>query len=64
MHQYNGSGANLDTYLQWRTSVNVNDTYTFSPTLVGTFSYGLARRVNNDSYGGYGMDPARCNFPP
>jgi hypothetical protein len=25
VHQYNGSGANLDTYLQWRTSVNVND---------------------------------------
>jgi hypothetical protein len=63
VHQYNGSGANLDTYLQWRTSVNVNDTYTFSPTLVGTFSYGLARRVNNDSYGGYGMDPAALQLP-
>jgi hypothetical protein len=63
VHQYNGSGSNLDTYLQWRTSVNVNDTYTFSPTLVGTFSYGFARRVNNDSYGGYGFDPSALHLP-
>jgi hypothetical protein len=30
---------------------------------VGTFSYGLARRVNNDSYGGYGVDPAALQLP-
>jgi hypothetical protein len=64
VHQYNGSGANLDTYLQWRTSINLNDTYTFSPTFVGTFSYGFARRINNDSYGGYGMDPSKLGLPP
>jgi len=63
VHQYNGSGANLDTYLQWRTSINLNDTYTFSPTLVGTFSYGFARRINNDSYGGYGKDPGILDLP-
>ena len=63
VHQYNGSGANLDTYLQWRTSLSINDTYTFSPTLVGTFSYGLSRRINNDSYGGYGKDPSILKLP-
>ncbi len=63
IHQYNGSGANLDTFLQWRTSVTLSDTHTFSPTLVGSFSYGFARRVNNDSYGGYGMDPGQFHLP-
>ncbi len=63
INSVNGSGANLDTYLQWRTSVALNDTYTFSPTLVGSFSYGFARRVNNDSYGGYGLDPSKFGVP-
>lgn len=54
VQQYNGSGSNLDTYLQWRTSVAINDTYEFSPTLVGSFTYGFARRQNNDSYGSFG----------
>jgi hypothetical protein len=54
VQQYNGSGSNLDTYLQWRTSVAINDTYTFSPTFVGSFTYGFARRQNNDSYGSFG----------
>ena len=52
--QYNGSGSNLDTYLQWRTSVAVNDTYAFSPTFLGSFTYGFTRRQNNDSYGSWG----------
>jgi hypothetical protein len=37
--------------------------YTFTPTLIGTFSYGFARRVNNDSYGGYGKDPSALKLP-
>jgi hypothetical protein len=61
INSVNGSGANLDTYLQFRTSVTLNETYTFSPTLVGAFSYGFARRVNHDSYGGFGLDPSKFN---
>lgn len=51
--QYNGSGANIDTYLQQRYAAMLNDTVTFSPTLVGSFSAGFIRRVNNDSYGAF-----------
>ncbi len=53
--QYNGSGANIDTYLQSRYAAVLNDTYTFSPTFVGSFSGGFIRRVNNDSYGAFGQ---------
>jgi len=63
INSVNGSGANLDTYLQFRTSVTLNETYTFSPTFVGTFSYGFVRRVNHDSYGGYGLDPSKFDLP-
>ncbi len=55
--QYNGSGANIDTYLQSRYAAILNDTYTFSPTLVGSFGVGFIRRVNNDSYGSFGEPP-------
>ena len=63
INSVNGSGANLDTYLQWRTSVALNDTYTFSSSFVGSFSYGFARRVNHDSYGGFGLDPSKFDLP-
>ncbi|MES2390193.1 MAG: TonB-dependent receptor [Acidobacteriota bacterium] len=53
--QYNGSGSNIDTYLQSRHAAILNDTYIFSPTLVGTLSVGFLRRVNNDSYGAFGI---------
>jgi len=55
--QYNGSGANIDVYLQKRYAVALNDTYIFSPTLVGSFGVGFIRRVNNDSYGAFGQEP-------
>jgi hypothetical protein len=61
VQQYNGSGSNLDTYLQWRTSLAVNDTYTFSPTFVGSFTYGFARRRNSDSYGSFGSPVSTLN---
>jgi len=55
--QYNGSGANIDHYLQSRYAAVLNDTYTFTPTLVGSFGIGFVRRVNNDSYGAFGQAP-------
>jgi hypothetical protein len=53
--QYNGSGANIDTYLQSRYAAALNDTYVFSPTLIGFFGVGFVRRVNNDNYGAFGQ---------
>ena len=38
INSVNGSGANLDTYLQWRTSVTLNETYTFWPSLQSVLS--------------------------
>ena len=62
--QYNGSGSNIDTYLQSRHAAILNDTYIFSPSLVGTFSVGFLRRVNNDSYGAFGTpSPASWQLP-
>ncbi|MGH9521469.1 MAG: TonB-dependent receptor domain-containing protein [Terriglobales bacterium] len=62
--QYNGSGANIDTFLQFRQSFTINDTYAFSPNFLGSFSYGYVRRVNNDSYGSSGVPaPSSWNLP-
>ena len=57
VQQYNGSGANIDTFLQYRTSVALNDTYSFSPTFVGSFGYGFTRRQNVDTFGSWGTPP-------
>ena len=58
VHQYNGSGANIDTYLQWRNSFTLDDTITFSPSMVGSLRYGFARRLNGETWGGVGLDSA------
>jgi hypothetical protein len=63
VHQYNGSGANIDHYLQWRTAFTVDDTFTFSPSFVGSLRYGFARRVNYEYWGGYGQDPSAFKLP-
>jgi hypothetical protein len=52
VHQYNGSGANIDHYQQWRNAFTLDDTFTFSPSLVGSFRYGFARRFNYETWGG------------
>lgn len=62
--QYNGSGSNIDIYLQSRYAATLNDTYIFSPSLVGSFGVGFVRRVNNDSYGAFGQTaPSTWNLP-
>jgi hypothetical protein len=63
VHQYNGSGANIDHYLQWRKAFTVDDTHTFSPSFVGSIRYGFARRVNYEYWGGYGQDPSAFKLP-
>ncbi|MFB3905063.1 MAG: carboxypeptidase regulatory-like domain-containing protein [Acidobacteriota bacterium] len=51
-------GENLGT--EWRTfdSVAVDDTYTFSPTLVGSFRYGFAQRSSPRRIPATLLDPA------
>lgn len=62
--QYNGSGANIDVYLQKRYAAALNDTYIFSPTFVGSFGVGFIRRVNDDSYGAFGQKaPSSWQLP-
>ena len=62
--QFNGSGSNLDTYLQYRYAATISDTYAFTPSFVGSFGFGFARRVNNDSYGAYGHpSPSSWQLP-
>ena len=63
VQQYNGSGADIDHYQQWRNAVTLDDTFTFSPRLVGSFRYGFARRLNYETWGGVGMDPAILKTP-
>ena len=63
VQQYNGSGANIDHYQQWRHSFTMDDTFTFSPTMVGSLRYGFARRYNHETWGGIGLDPADFHVP-
>jgi len=63
VQQYNGSGADIDHYQQWRNAITLDDTFTFSPRLVGSFRYGFARRLNYETWGGVGMDPAQFKTP-
>lgn len=63
VRQYGGSGADIDTYKQWRHSFVLDDTYTFSPSLVGSLRYGFTRRHNYETWGGVGMDPAKLKVP-
>jgi hypothetical protein len=62
--QYNGSGANIDTFLQYRTAGMVTDTYAFSSAFLGSFAYGFSRRENVDTFGSYGESaPAAWQLP-
>lgn len=62
--QYNGSGANIDTFLQYRTAAMMTETYAFSPELLGSFAYGFSRRENVDTFGSYGdAAPAAWQLP-
>jgi hypothetical protein len=64
VQQYGGSGSDIDNYRQWRWSFTLDDTYTFSPTLVGSLRYGFTRRYNYEYWGAVGMDPKQLNVPP
>ena len=55
--QYNGSGANIDTFRQYRTAAMINDTYAFSSSVLASIAYGFTRRENVDTFGGYGQAP-------
>jgi hypothetical protein len=60
---YGGSGADIDNYRQWRYSLTLDDTITFSPSLVGSIRYGFTRRYNYEYWGAVDMDPRQLNVP-
>src|SRR5262249_21941615 len=40
------------------------DTYSFSPTFIGSFRYGFVRKVNTNERGAQGFNPADLKLPP
>ena len=45
-------------------NLGVDDTYTFSPSFIGSFRYGFVRKVQLNLRGGVGYDNAFLNLPP
>jgi hypothetical protein len=45
------------------TSIALDDTFTLSPTFIGSVRYGLSRRFSTIQIGGYGLDPAALKLP-
>lgn len=62
--QYNGSGSNLDTFLQNRQAVTLGDSYAFSPTFIMSLGFGFLRYNDHDTYGSFGSaPPSDWNLP-
>ncbi len=55
------SDLNIDT--RHFRSVVLDDTYTFSPSLLGSIRYGFSRRLGTNTYDGTGKDPAVFKLP-
>ncbi|MBM3739429.1 MAG: carboxypeptidase regulatory-like domain-containing protein [Acidobacteria bacterium] len=45
-------------------NIGFDDTYTFSPSFLGSFRYGFVRKVQENLRGGFRYDPAPLNIPP
>ncbi|MFN0101151.1 MAG: TonB-dependent receptor domain-containing protein [Bryobacteraceae bacterium] len=57
-------GTDLGLNRRWFTSVALDDTYTFSPTLIGTLRYGLSRYLSGVTNGAVGYDTSSLNLAP
>jgi hypothetical protein len=55
--------SDLGVDLRYFTSVALDDTFTFSPTLVGSFRYGFSRRFTTARNGASGSDAADLRLP-
>jgi hypothetical protein len=44
-------------------NIGLDDTYTFSPSLIGSFRYGFVRKVQLNLRGGVGYDAGHLNLP-
>ncbi len=58
---YSGSDLNIDT--RHFRSIVLDDTYTFSPTFLGSLRYGFSRRLGTNTYDGTGRDAAVFKLP-
>ncbi len=58
-----GSSSDLNVDRRRFTNFGLDDTYTFSPTFIGSLRYGLARRATTNDLGAVGFDAARLNLP-
>jgi hypothetical protein len=57
------AGGNVGIGVTDFTNIGVDDTITFSPTLVGTLRLGIVRNANVNRIGAAGSDPKELNLP-
>src|SRR5262249_43019398 len=57
------NGGLFTSELRPLTSATFDDTFTFSPTFIGSVRYGFSRRLSTISNGGVGLDPAALHLP-
>jgi hypothetical protein len=65
----NASGSSVDQtdlehLIRRFYNAGVDDTYSFSPTFIGSFRYGFVRKVNTSERGALGFNPADLKLPP
>jgi len=58
-----GSSSDLNIDRRRFTNFALDDTFTFSPTFIGSLRYGLARRATTNDLGAVGLDPAALRLP-
>jgi len=58
-----GSSSDLNIDRRHFTNFALDDTYTFSPSFIGSLRYGLARRATTNDLGAVGLDPSALRLP-
>ena len=57
------NGGLFTSELRPMTSATFDDTFTFSPTFIGSVRYGFSRRLSTITNGGVDLDPAALHLP-
>jgi hypothetical protein len=64
VYSYAGTGTtDNDVLRRDMTSIALDDTHTFSPTLIATFRYGFSRYLTRTTIGAVNVDPASFQLP-
>lgn len=58
-----GSSSDLNIDRRRFTNLALDDTYTFSPSFIGSLRYGLARRATTNDLGAVGLDSSALRLP-